>query len=187
MAWQQLSVEIWFLIFLSEGVQKSKQIRSNRTRCLKKKKKRSLIQWCESWLHSVIIKPSERLWGAMTALHAPVISSFNSKLFKFLLQHDSELRPLCCQLQSNTACGNMGRREKKNFYQLQNWDVLKHTYRSLMILDSCWLFKANRCVKSRHVGHICTACDTHDKRPRDGDRQNETEWKRYTLFTDRQS
>lgn len=30
-----------------------------------------------------------------------------------------------------------------------------------MILDSCWLFKANHCVKSCHVALICTARDTH--------------------------
>lgn len=32
-----------------------------------------------------------------------------------------------------------------------------------MILDSCCLFKANHCVKSCHVAHICTTCDSHDK------------------------
>lgn len=32
-----------------------------------------------------------------------------------------------------------------------------------MISDSRWLFKANCCVKSCDVAHVCTACDTHDK------------------------
>lgn len=44
-----------------------------------------------------------------------------------------------------------------------------------MLLDPCWLFKANHCVKSCHVGHICTARDTSDK-----DSETETDRTRQT-------
>lgn len=79
-----------------------------------------------------------------------------------------KLRPLCCQLQSNTAWGNMKKKsatKKKLGCFKTHTHTGSHTYRSLMILDSRWLFKANRCVKSCHVAHNCTASDIRDKAP----------------------